>query len=229
MMFSFANFADDFESHIHNSIRGYDDLRKDCLSFSRYFIEDHTTVLDLGCSTGKLLSEVRDKNQTRAPHASYRGIEIETAFQRHWKKLHALNLKFELSDVRSCEDFEQLSFVTSLFSLQFIPERDRLSVMERIFRGLIDGGALVLAEKTLAKSSKIQDMLTFMYYDFKRRHFSEADILRKEESLRDKMKLWNEAQIINILVSVGFLPENIQVFWRSHLFVGIIAVKGICS
>lgn len=225
--FSFASHADDFERHIHQSIRGYGDLRGDCLRFSQYFVEDGTTVLDVGCSTGKFLSDVRAYNQARAPAAAYLGLEIEDAFQQHWPHFRAPNLDFALTDVRQFQGYERLSFVTSLFSLQFIPERDRLEILKQIYQGLVEGGALVLAEKTLARSSKIQDMLTFVYYDFKRGHFSEAEILSKEVSLRDKMKLWSEAQIVGSLVKVGFSPENIQVFWRNHLFVGIVAIKGV--
>jgi len=225
--FSFAGFAEDFESHIHKSIRGYGDLRADCIGLSQYFVDDETTVLDIGCSTGQFLNQVRSSNETGAPNAAYIGIDVEESFQKHWDIYRADNLEFIVSDVRKFDGFENLSFVTSLFSLQFIPEKDRRSIMQKIYAGLVDGGALVVAEKTLSQSSKIQDMMTFMYYDFKSQHFSEAELLRKEQSLRDKMKLWSEGQIVEMLVKAGFQSQNIQPFWRNHLFVGMLAVKGI--
>jgi len=227
LSFSFFNFVDDFEDHIHKSIRGYADLRRDCVRLSRYFIENNSSVIDIGCSTGKFLGDVRAYNGDRAPAARCPGMDIENAFERHWKEFQFPNMKFQTCDVRTFTDYNSLSFVTSLFSLQFIPERDRREVMVRIFQNMIDGEALILAEKTLSESSRIQDMLTFIYYDFKKEHFSEEEILDKEKSLRDKLKPWTEAKTAELLKEVGFSDRNIQVFWRNHLFAGILAIKNV--
>ncbi len=54
--FSFSNFADQFDDHIEKSIRGYSDLRNDVVGMSKYFIEEGTQVLDIGCSEGCLTS-----------------------------------------------------------------------------------------------------------------------------------------------------------------------------
>lgn len=223
--FSFATYADDFERHIEQSIRGYGNLRTDCLTFSQYFVEDDTLVLDIGCSTGRFLRQVRDTNQQRVPSARYIGIDIERAFRKQWTRNSANNLKFVVADARRYDGYRDLSFVTSLFAMQFMPERCRTDLLQRVFDRMIAGGALVIAEKVHANSAKIQDMLTFMYYDFKRESFSENAILAKERALRDKMKLWSEEQIVRTLEAVGFRPSHIQVFWRNHLFLGILAIK----
>ena len=101
MEFSFANYASEFEDHIHKSIRGYSDLRNDSIAFSQYFVEDETDVLDLGCSTGKFLSEVRRCNLDRAPGARFLGIDIEGAFESYWDNYRAPNLIFEKCDLRT--------------------------------------------------------------------------------------------------------------------------------
>ena len=43
--FSFTNYAEEFDEHINQSIRGYSNLRDDIVSISRYFIEDDTNVI----------------------------------------------------------------------------------------------------------------------------------------------------------------------------------------
>ena len=48
-----------FDEHINKSIRGYQDLWDDILKFSKYFVEDGTTVIDIGCSTGRLLKAMK--------------------------------------------------------------------------------------------------------------------------------------------------------------------------
>jgi len=78
--FSFATEKIGFDEHIRLSIRGYDDLWNDILKFSRYFIEDRTIVIDIGCSTGKLLKGMDKHNKDHAKNCSYIGIEMEKQF-----------------------------------------------------------------------------------------------------------------------------------------------------
>jgi tRNA (cmo5U34)-methyltransferase len=65
--------------------------------------------------------------------------------------------------------------------------------------------------------------MDFLYYDYKRKNFSDKHILDKEQELRHLAKLTNEELLINQLTSIGF--EGIQVFWRNFNFIGVIAMK----
>ena len=58
--FSFATEEGDFDQHIRQSIRGYDDLHNDVVKLSEYFVDEGTTVLDIGCSTGTLLKDIKE-------------------------------------------------------------------------------------------------------------------------------------------------------------------------
>ena len=49
LSFSFARFAEGFDQHIRQSIRGYVDLLSDCIALSEYFVEDGTVIFDVGC------------------------------------------------------------------------------------------------------------------------------------------------------------------------------------
>ena len=88
--------------------------------------------------------------------------------------------------------------------MQFLPERHRRKVCRKIYEGLVPGGAFIVAEKTFAKMPKTQDMLTSLYLNYKRGHFSDEEILDKERSLRDMMKPGREADLIRLLTEVGF-------------------------
>jgi tRNA (cmo5U34)-methyltransferase len=78
--FTFATSEEGFDNHIEKSVRGYNNLWGDVLSLSKYFVEDHTKVVDLGCSTGKLLKAMIEQNRYHIPQAQYVGIEIEEDF-----------------------------------------------------------------------------------------------------------------------------------------------------
>ncbi len=218
--FSFAACAERFDEHINRSIRGYAWLRDDIVSLSRYFVENETRVVDIGCSQGTLIRRIRDIN-VQAGNARYFGIDIDPAFSGHWQD--AEGLEYQVSDVRGWDGLHNLSFVTALFTLQFIPQQDRLGLLRRIHEQLIEGGGLVLSEKVFSDSSRIQNMMEFLYYDYKRQFFSEKHILDKERELRHLAKLGTEAWLFEQLRTVGF--RDIQAFWRNFNFIGVVAIK----
>ena len=218
--FSFSSTADAFDDHIGQSIRGYHDLRDDIVSMSKYFVEDHTSVVDIGCSQGTMIRRIRDTND-QAPAASYIGIEINDAFQHHWK--NESNLSYRIEDVRQSEALTNISLAISMFTFQFIAERDRLSLMQKIYDNLTDGGAFITSEKIFSNNAKTQNMLEFLYYDFKRKSFTEKEILDKEQELRHLAKNTTENLLISQLRSIGF--RGVQCFWRNFNFIGVLAMK----
>lgn len=228
--FTFAHREEGFDDHIEDSIRGYGNLLDDVVAYSRYFIEDYTSVVDIGCSTGKLTHALITENQDHCAEAHYVGVELATGFyddlDKRFENITSNNpwadVHFIKDDIRSFE-FDNCSFVTSIFTLQFMPPKDRRDTIQRIYDGLNEGGAFVFAEKTICDDPRLQDMLTFNFYDYKRNTFSTEDIMDKERTLRHMLKpnTWNE--IVNMLQDAGF--ATVQPFWRNHMFVGAIAIK----
>lgn len=213
--FSFSNVKE-FDRHISQSIVGYAGLVSDIISVSEYFVESGTQVYDLGCSTGKLVKTLAHKYPDLVIH----GIENELNFKEHLSTKD--NAVFHFKDVFDC-DIRNTNFVTSVFTLQFLPIQDRKKLLEKIYSSMNKGGAFVLCEKMLAGDSKFQDMLSFMYYDHKRQHFTDTAILEKEKSLRSIMKLLTLKEYVDMLHSVGF--SRVEIFWRRYIFTGVIAIK----
>lgn len=218
--FSFTNFSKDFDDHIDKSIRGYSTLRSDVVNISKYFAEDDTSILDLGCSQGSLIRMMYEQN-THTNSAKYIGVDVNDSFSQHWREEE--RLKYIVDDVTTMTFPDDLILVTSLFTFQFIPERKRRPLMEKIYANLVEGGAFVFSEKLLSVGGKSQNMMEFMYYDYKREHFTEKEILDKEIELRHLAKLTNEDLLVKQLLGVGF--RQIQTFWRNFNFVGMIALK----
>ena len=123
------------------------------------------------------------------------------------------------------ESFENCSLVTSIFTLQFMPPRHRQEVLSKIYDGLNTGGAFIFAEKTVCEDARLQDMMTFNYYDYKRQTFTTEDIMDKERTLRHMMKPNTWSEILLNLYDAGFADDKVQPFWRNHTFVGAIAIK----
>ena len=66
-------------------------------------------------------------------------------------------------------------------------------------------------------------MITFNYYDYKRKSFDTDDIMDKERTLRHMMKPNTWKEIEKMVFDAGF--NVVQPFWRNHAFVGALAVK----
>ena len=217
--FSFSNVSDNFDDHISKSIRGYDNLRSDIIGMSKYFVEDGTAVVDIGCSQGSLLKKIKDFN-TQVSSTQYFGFDINESFQKHWKDED--NLKYKIDDVRNVK-LENMSLCISMFTFQFLPEKDRLHLMKNIYDNLVDGGAFITSEKIFSNNAKVQNMMDFLYYDFKRQSFSEKEILDKEQELRHLSKTTTENLLTDQLRNIGF--RGVQIFWRNFNFIGVLAMK----
>lgn len=212
-MFSFST-VENFDEHINNSIFGYSTLNDSIVKMSDYFIEDNTNVYDIGCSTGSLLQRLKD----RYCNAKFFGIEKEKNIIEKRDGINILQL-----DVRDVNIFHNASFVTSVFTLQFISKKDRQGIVNKVFEGLNSGGGFVFAEKIIADSAKIQDIFTFQYYDFKAKNFTSEEILSKERDLRKIMKPSALSDNFCMLSEAGF--KTYDVFWKSFNFVAILAIK----
>jgi tRNA (cmo5U34)-methyltransferase len=223
--FSFGDHAPEFDSHIRASIPGYKDgLLPMCVGLSHRFVQPGTRVVDVGCSTGHLLAKIRKVNSASRVGVEYVGIDCEPKFGEQWRRRRGRNLDFQACDVRTYEGFKNVSLALSLLTVQFIRSADKLQLLTRIHAGLVEGGALIIAEKTVAETGRLQDALTFPYYDYKReRGFTPEEILDKERSLRGQMTLWTETELKAALIQVGF--REIEPIWRSIMFVGLLALK----
>lgn len=228
--FSFAHREEGFDDHIDKSIRGYSDLIDDIINLSLYFTENNTWVVDLGCSTGKMLGRMIDKHEEYSLKPFYLGYEIETGFKSQLETLrekHPNKVQIVYDDVMKEIDCgltpNQTSFVTSVFTMQFIERQFRRRLLRQICDDMIKGGAFVFAEKVYMENPQIQDMMTFALYDHKRKSFTEQDILNKEVKLRSMLRpdYWNDIE--ENLFEAGF--AEVHRFWQNHAFIGGIAIK----
>ena len=218
MRFSFSDHSDNFDEHINKSIISYNNLVDMIITVSGFFIQDNTTVYDLGCSTGKILRKI--KKASHANNVSYIGIDNETAFSSYWEEK---DIEFKIEDVRKLKFDSDVSLAISTFTLQFLPTIDRVKLLKNIYDSLIPNGALILCEKTYSNDSMLQEVFTFANYDYKSKFFRYDDIMFKEKELRASMNIRSWDAILQEIEGIGF--KKYEVFWKAYNFVGVILVK----
>lgn len=218
MRFSFSDHSDNFDEHINKSIISYNNLVDMIITVSGFFIQDNTTVYDLGCSTGKILRKI--KKASHANNVSYIGIDNETAFSSYWEEK---DIEFKIEDVRKLKFDSDVSLAISTFTLQFLPTVDRVKLLKNIYDSLIPNGALILCEKTYSNDSMLQEVFTFANYDYKAKFFRYDDIMFKEKELRASMNIRSWDAILQEVEKIGF--KKYEVFWKAYNFVGVILVK----
>jgi tRNA (cmo5U34)-methyltransferase len=205
------NTIQDFDNHILKSIPNYDVLMNTVLSMSEYFITKDTIIYDLGCSTGKLLKAIPYSNLK----IGYDNAKLMPEYDSE--------IQFKKADLNNAFEIKNACIAYSIFTMQFLNKMSRDRFCKTIYDGLNDGGAFIICEKIYQENGMMQEILSFSHYDYKSKHFTEEEIVKKERDLRYIMKPNTLQENMELLQTAGF--KTITSFWQSYNFIGIIAIK----
>ena len=127
---------------------------------------------DLGCSLGASTLSMR-RGITAEGCSIVSADTSEAMIERCRKTLdrdhNPTPVELICGDIREV-DISNASVVVLNFTLQFIPPEDRLSLLEKISRGMRPGGVLILSEKVVFEDAHLDGLLTDIHHDYKRAH-----------------------------------------------------------
>lgn len=219
------NVAYQFDSHIGKSVPFYTEVQRMIEEMSDWFIHDRSWVYDLGCSTGETISRLWYKH-AELKNPSFFGLDsskemIEVA--RH--KINGLsNVSLYQFDLNQPIQIMNASLVTMLYTLQFLKPESRPRLLETIYKGLNDNGALILLEKISGNNPNFNELWIELYNDLKIRNgLSLEQIKSKADSLRGILLPYSQEKNISLLKNAGF--TEIDIFFKWYNFIGIVAVK----
>ena len=215
-----------FDDMLSRSIPQYDVMRRACFDMACKYIQPNTDILDLGCSRGESLAFLVDRFGS---DNRYIGIDvsqpmIDAAKDRFKREVERGVVKIDNFDLRAGFPFVLASVTLCVLTLQFTPIEYRLRIMQDIYDHIMPGGALILVEKVIGGSAKLNASMVDIYYDLKSRNgYSQEQIERKRLSLEGVLvpmtAKWNE----EMMSIVGF--RQIDCFWRWMNFAGWVAIK----
>lgn len=184
--------AKDFDNHVSASVPGYEWFHDYIVRLAEFYIEDNDSILDIGCSTGTLLRDIKRNLPNRDFYM--RGVDKSSSMIELAKSnLQDPKVKFFDGDILDFFDFTdssmRLSFITIVLTLQFLSYEDRLKVLKTCHSRLKDGGAVVVVEKIIQEDGHMQSMFDGIYQEMKFENgLSKESLFDKTLSLRGKMK-----------------------------------------
>ena len=213
-----------FDKHINKSIPLYLLCHKLGLEISDFFLENKSSVIDLGCSTGTFINKPNERHRNKNLHISgFDAIKnmVQTAKKNNKGKK---NIKFLNKDIVKDKLPNDIDLITSFFTLTFIKPSHRQTVFNKIFKSLNWGGAVIFFDKVRAPDARFQDIMTQLYTNYKLdRDFTPNEILNKTNSLKGVLEPYSTNENFLFLKRAGF--KDYMTIFKCITFEGFLAIK----
>lgn len=221
-----AAVADNFEAHISKSVPMYNEVQRLAVTLSDWFIEDGSSVYDIGCATGTTLAELHKRHLNKK---SLKMVGIDNSAVMLARAKDNLNGYNEQRISLVCQNIMDYSFdapasvIYSLYTLQFINFSQRAELCKKIHSCLKDYGAFFLVEKIIESDYRVADVFTHLHWERKEEMgFKPAEIYNKAQSLRGVLKPLTLEKNLELLRGAGFRTST---FFQWCNFVGFIGIK----
>lgn len=216
-----------FDEMLNRSIPSYDRMR---YLITQIVIEHikknnltHTSILDLGCSTGEQIYELnKHLHQNK-----FIGLECSSSMLKESRKklrgeynVHIKN--FDLT--KDTLDIKNCGAILSILTLQFIPIEYRQKIISQIYEKLNKNGIFIFVEKIIGDNYNYSELYEKLYYDMKFINGYSLDEIRdKKLKLEGVLVPCTNQFNIDLLKQGGF--TKIDIFWKDLNFIGYIAMK----
>lgn len=218
--------AKKFDNHVERSVPLYKEGHDLICDLSDFFIKDNSNVYEIGCSTGTLILKLAKHNKHKSK-VSFIGIDVEPSMIKEAKKkiktIKKSILKFQVADISKLK-LKQSDMIICYYTLQFIPPSIRQNIINKLYKSLNWGGALLLFEKVRGPDARFQDIATTLYTDYKlRKKYTPDDIVAKTSSLKGVLEPFSTQGNIDLLLRAGF--KDINSIQKYICFEGFLAIK----
>lgn len=215
-----------FDDMLERSIPQYEVMRETVAKLAEHFIKPNTAIVDLGCSRGEAMVPLIAKF---GAHNRFVGVEVskpmlETSRKRFEGYINCGVVEILDLDLRNSYPPVHASITLAILTIMFIPIEYRLQVLHSIYESTMYDGALIMVEKVLGNSARLDQIMVDEYLQMKRvKGYTDEQIERKRLSLEGVLvpvtAKWNE----ELLKMAGF--REVDCFWRWCNFAGWVAIK----
>jgi len=225
--FSFDDaVADVFPDMIRRSVPGYDAIISQLGVLAKHYAQPDTNIYDLGSSLGAAtLSMYRQTSDLNLKHICVDNSasmvkRCQSRLQRH---MPDANLDVICEDIEKIE-IRNASLVVLNFTLQFLRPEMRLTLIKKVYDGLLPNGVLILSEKLIFEDELENQLQIDWHLTSKRANgYSDMEISQKRAALENVMIPDTFEQHQQRFINAGF--EQYYRWFQSFNFASFIALK----
>jgi tRNA (cmo5U34)-methyltransferase len=219
-----------FPDMLRRSIPGYAASLEAIGSLAARYVRHGTVCYDLGCSLGA--ASISMRQGIRAPGCRIVAVDNAPAMVKRCRQIVAEDhsrdpgatpIEVVQGNIRNVT-FANASMIVLNYTLQFLPVDQRDDMIAKILNGLNHGGLLVLSEKVVDPDPEMEQVLTDLHHEHKRRNdYSALEISRKRAALENVLIPETVNAHRDRLLRMGF--SSTAVWLRYFNFVSIIAIR----
>jgi len=217
--------ANVFDDMINRSVPAYRTVVGLTGIMTSHFYQENSRCYDLGCSLGATTLAMAH----HIPASGHIiGIDnspamIERCKQAIEKKKPSARIELLCEDIQNIT-IQSASVIALNYTLQFIPIEQRLSLLAKIYQGMLPGGALLLSEKILLDNNEDDALFSELHHDYKRANgYSDLEISQKRSALENVLIRDSLSTHKTRLKEAGF--SRIQTWFQCFNFASLIAIK----
>jgi len=215
-----------FDDMLVRSVPLYGEVLKQQARIARQFYQRGTQIFDLGCSHGNLGILLLDC----FGETGFKMTGVDSA----WPMIQRFKKRLGGHDRRGCIDLAcaciedivivNASVVVVNLTLQFLDSEKRDRLIQSAFKGLCNGGILLLTEKTVHPDPGLNALEQEYYCQFKRENgYTDLEISQKREALERVLVPETVTAHETRIRNAGFTAFNVWLKWFN--FTSMIAVK----
>ena len=214
-----------FPDMIQRSVPGYSTVVAISGVLARRFSRANTRIYDLGCSLGATSFAMARNAQ---PDCELVAVDNSPAMLEQLQKVLSeqqlpINVITKQADICDIE-ISNASVVALNYTLQFVAVERRVALLEKIHRGMTDGGVLVLSEKIHFDNAPVDALFVDLHHDFKRANgYSELEISQKRDAIENVLLPETLAAHKQRLGACGF--SRVEVWFQCFNFASLVAFK----
>jgi tRNA (cmo5U34)-methyltransferase len=215
-----------FPDMIQRSVPRYNEILLNTSKFARQFVTAGSHCYDLGCSLGA--SSLAMSTGIAVANVKIIGVDnSEAMLERCHLHIsafkHAPRIELHGGDIL---DFRMTnaSMVVLNFTLQFVPQADRVTLLNKVYQGMNPGGVLLLSEKICFADEIDNNLMIDLHHQFKRENgYSELEISQKRSMLENVLIPESLPEHLSRLSEIGF--RRADCWFKHYNFVSIFAIK----
>jgi tRNA (cmo5U34)-methyltransferase len=215
-----------FPEHVRASVPFYDAIQDLVAETTDWLVPSGGLVADLGAATGttaelickrhpdrNIRFALYDESQAMLDRARIVLAELACGPELHAVRIQDPPLKHSDADL-----------TLALFTLQFLPARDRVAALRMARLCSAETGALIVAEKIRPVDSRWAEISVDVSHDWKAAHgVSDAAIRAKARALRGVLRPYPQATTLKMITAAGWTSPEILFRWHAWAVIGAFA------